>query len=231
MARSSESQRMSGETIGFTALHRPGRGELLLVAVIWIAVAIGLAVASENFGLLPDTWLGPMLMGLLLLFPFGLISVMVTSARRVLRRKTKGDVAEGLRSMRIHWPVRRSGSGYGRWAKSELGLPRTIADSSLEAGLDDIPVPAGLIEPERVRSSRPGTIVGCLLGGLFAVYFASMAIVVALRTPGTTGKMVGWAVAVWLLCSVVIGVLRLPIVHRSRRLPAFLRWLGCGWWC
>jgi len=219
---------MSGEGIGFAALHRPGRGELLLVAALWIAVAIGLAVASENFGLLPDTWLGPMLLGLLLLFPFALMVVMVWSAGRVLRRNAKGDLAHGRRSLGIHWPVRRSGGGYRGWSRVELGLPRTIADSSLEDALADIPVPAGLIEPERVQWSRPGSILGCLFGGFIGLWFAAGAIGFAMRANSATGRFVAWTLAGCFLCSILSGVLRLPFVHRSRRLPPFLRSIGRG---
>jgi membrane protein implicated in regulation of membrane protease activity len=85
-------------------------------------------------------------------------------------------------------------------------------------------IPDGLVEPEKIRISKPGSMLGCIFGvafSLFAIWL--MFLSVRMRFPA---MYIFWIVILLMVLNILQLILGLPIVHRSRKLPAFLRSIG-----
>jgi membrane protein implicated in regulation of membrane protease activity len=146
--------------------------------------------------------------------------------RLLPRGKPNGEIALKLQQLKVRWIIRRKGRGIRGWKRVELGLPRTIADSSLEEQLSNLTIPNGLIEPEQIRTSKPGSLLGCIVGVSFSL-FIIWAMFLAAGTP-FPAMAIFWGVIFLFLLNILRLILGLPIVHRSRKLPAFLRSIGRG---
>ncbi|MBC8308886.1 MAG: hypothetical protein ISR75_04220 [Phycisphaerales bacterium] len=146
--------------------------------------------------------------------------------RLLPRGKPKSEIALKLQQLKVRWIIRRKGRGVQAWNRVELGLPRTIADTSLEEKLSTVIIPNGLIEPEQIRSSKPGSLLGCIVGVAFSI-FIIWAMFLNARTP-FPAMTIYWVVIFLFLWNILRLILGLPAVHRSRKLPAFLRSIGRG---
>ena len=103
-------------------------------------------------------------------------------------------------------------------------MPRTIADISLEEQLGKVTVPDGLVEPEKIGTSKPGSMLGCILGVTFSLFVIwGMFLSLRMRFPS---MYIFWIVILLMVFNILQLILGLPIVHRSRKLPLFLRSIG-----
>jgi len=156
--------------IGYVELHRPGRWtkfSLLFVIIYVIIFVIIFAISSRaslSISLLPY---------LFVILPIIILLIDVRSRRRVLKAKKLDELATQLQKLSLRWLYFKSGKGITPWQREELGIPQTIADSSMKEAIEEISIPQGLVEPELVRTSKPGTILGCIFGGLFALFFVN----------------------------------------------------------
>ena len=206
--------------IGYVDLHRPGRWTKfsLLFVVIFAFV---LVVTIINIQIV--SWL----IGLFVILPIIILLIDVRSRRRVLKAKKLDELATQLQKLSLRWLYFKSGKGITPWQREELGIPQTIADSSMKEAIEEISIPQGLVEPELVRTSKPGTILGCIFGGLFALFF--VAIGISLIMQGNLNMSIfGWVVTLAMVWNLLRLILGLPILHRSRKMPPLLRAIGRG---
>ncbi len=211
---------MSIPNVGYVRLHRPGRLTIIF-AIVLLLMVIAFYTAIVQYGIAVD-W--AMLLAIALL-PFVIFVFDLLSRRRVsLLGKMPKGLATQLKELHPVWLLKRSGRGCRNWRRVELGLPRTIADESLNKMLNSIPIPDGLIEPEQILTSRPGSMLGCVFGVLFSLFLA-FAMFSAMRFPSFP-RVFGWVFASILLFNAIQLVLGLPMIHRSRKLPELLRRIG-----
>lgn len=207
----------SSENIGFVQLYRPGR----VTVVLAIAVIISIIPSLVFQGILFLS-----LIGIFVLFPFVLLIFESISRKRLLPRgKQSTELALQLKQLNVRWILRNSGGGVRGWNRIERGLPRTIVDSSLKEQLRKVTIPDGLIEPEKIHTSKPGSLLGCIVGVAFSA-FIIWAIVVATLIVTIIGSMIKWLIIAFFLLNIIQLILGLPVVHRSRKLPKFLRAVG-----
>jgi membrane protein implicated in regulation of membrane protease activity len=211
---------MSNPSIGYVKLHRPGRFTIIFAIVLLVAVLVFYIIAVQ-YGL-PTGWAlyASFVVSPLLILCFGLLS----KHRVVPRGQLPTGLATQLKELDAKWPLMKSGKGCRSWNRIELGLPRTISDISLMEKLESISIPEGLIEPEQILTSNPGSMLGCLFGVAFSLFFAFVAISAA-RFPLISSAF-AWVIAIVLIFNAIQLVLGLPIIHRSRKLPEFLRRIG-----
>lgn len=211
---------MSPENVGFVQLHRPGRLSIILAIVLFF-VLIAIYIAGVQYGIVTG-W--AMILAIVLL-PFVILVFDQFSQQRVsLHGKLPEGFATQLKELRPKWLMKQSGKGCKHWRRVELGLPRTIADSSLQKKLNSIAIPDGLIEPEQILTSKPGSMLGCIFGVAICLPLA-LAMISATRLPFFP-PILGWVLASILLFNTIQLVLGLPMIHRSRKLPEFLRRIG-----
>ena len=211
---------MSIPNVGYVKLHRPGRLTIILAIVLFL-VLIAFYVAGVQYGISPD-W--AMFLAVVL-SPFVILAFDFLSRRRVsfLGKMPEGFAAQ-LKELKPAWLLKQSGKGCKNWKRVELGLPRTIADDSLKRKLNAIPIPDGLIEPEQILTSKPGSLLGCVFGVALSLFMV-FAMVSTTRFP-LFSPVVGWVIASILLFNAIQLVLGLPVIHRSRKLPELLRRIG-----
>ena len=204
--------------VGFVQLHRPGRVSILITCVI--VVAIIATYIFTMYGML-NTYIIPVIIAL----PFAVILFDSFFRKRLLPRgKPRCELGSQLKKLTLRWLLKRSGRGVKGWNRVDLGLPRTIADSSLEEQLSKMIIPDGLVEPEQITTSKPGSLLGCIFGVGFSMFFIwVMTLSVGRVFPA---MFVFWIVIGVLLWNIARLILGLPSVHRSRKLPAFLRVIG-----
>lgn len=206
--------------IGYVDLHRPGRWtKFSLLFFIIFATVLGVTIINIQ------RWYG--LAGVFVILPIIIILIDVRSKRKVLKAKKLDELATQLQKLSLRWLYFNSGKGITPWQRNELGLPQTIADTSMEEAIEEITIPQGLVEPELVRTSKPGTILGCIFGGLLALFFVSIGISLILRT-NLTMSIAGWVITIAMLWNLLRLILGLPILHRSRKIPPLLRAIGRG---
>ncbi len=210
---------LSTKKIGYVDLHCPGRwgASFLVLAVIPLVIVFVTIIDSEfMFYLLSMVGILP---ALILLGD-------VQSRRKLLKGKKYEGLASEVQQLSLRWLYFTSGKGVQPWKKDELSLPQTVADVSMEEFLQEIHIPEGLIEPELVQTSQPGSMFGCLAGLLFSLFFIGGAFTYAMRGGGAS--IFGWLIVSLLLWNMARLVLGLPFIHRSRKLPAILRTIGRG---
>ena len=211
---------MSIQKVGYVRLHRPGR--LTNVVTVFLFVILVAAYITSVQNGVASGW--AMLLAVVL-SPFVVLTFDFVSRRRVsLLGNLPDGFAAQLKELNPAWLLKQSGKGCKNWRRVELGLPRTIADESLKTKLNAIPVPDGLIEPEQILTSKPGSMFGCVFGVTLSLFMAFAMIYTALFAPFF--PVFSWVLAVILLFNVIQLVLGLPVVHRSRKLPEFLRRIG-----
>ena len=207
--------------IGYVDLHRPGRWSKfsLLFVVIFTSVLVVTIINIQKF-----FWL----VGIFFIFPIIILLIDVRSKRKVLKSKKLDELATQLQKLSLRWLYFKSGKGITPWQREELGIPQTIADSSMKEAIEEISIPQGLVEPELVRTSKPGTILGCIFGGLFALFFVAIGISLIMNSRNPTMSISGWVVTLAMLWNLLRLILGLPILHRSRNMPPLLRAIGRG---
>ena len=206
--------------IGYVDLHRPGRWtKFSLLFFIIFATVLGVTIINIQ------RWYG--LAGVFVILPIIIILIDVRSKRKVLKAKKLDELATQLQKLSLRWLYFKSGKGITPWQREELGIPQTIADSSMKEAIEEISIPQGLVEPELVRTSKPSTILGCIFGGLLALFFVSIGISLILRT-NLTMSIAGWVITIAMLWNLLRLILGLPILHRSRKIPPLLRAIGRG---
>ena len=157
----------------------------------------------------------------LMFFPFILgIADAVLRKRLLPFGSLHGELAKRLKRLKTCWLLRKSGRGIRDLQRIDLALPRTVADQSLKVNLDSIEIPDGLIEPERILTSKPGSLFGCVFGVLFSGFIIWGVLLV--RIPSTYL----WILVAMLSWHIVHLILGLPSVHRSKKLPTLLRRIG-----
>ena len=211
--------------IGYVDLHRPGRWTrfslfFVIIFVIIFATVLGVRVTNNQnfFGIT----------GLVVILPIMILLIDVRSKRKVLKSKKLDELATQLQKLSLRWLYFKSGKGITPWKREELGIPQTIADSSMKEAIEEISIPQGLVEPELVRTSKPGTILGCIFGGLFALIFVAIGISLIMNSRNPTMSISGWVMTLAMLWNLPRLILGLPILHRSRKMPALLRAMGRG---
>ncbi len=204
--------------VGFVQLHRPGRVSILITCVIVVAIIAMYFFAM--YGIL-NTYIIPVVTAL----PFAVLFFDSFFRKRLLPRGTpRCELGSQLKKLTLRWLLKRSGRGVKGWNRVDLGLPRTIADSSLEEQLSKMIIPDGLVEPEQITTSKPGSLLGCIFGVGFSMFIIwAMILAVGMAFPA---MFVYWIVIGVLLWNIARLILGLPSVHRSRKLPAFLRVIG-----
>ena len=163
-----------------------------------------------------------------MILPIIILLINVRSRRRVLKAKKLDELATQLQKLSLRWLYFKSGKGITPWQRGELGLPQTIADSSMKEALEEISIPQGLVEPELVRTSNPVTILGCILGGILILFFVSVGILLIMNSRNPTMSILGWVITLAMLWNLPRLILGLPILHRSRNMPPLLRAIGRG---
>ena len=206
--------------IGYVDLHRPGRWSKFsfLFVVIFASVLVVTIINIQKF-----SWL----VGIFFIFPIIILLIDVRSKRKVLKSKKLDELATQLQKLSLRWLYFKSGKGTTPWQREELGLPQTIVDSSMKEALEEIAIPQGLVEPELVRTSKPGTILGCIFGGLSALFFVATGIQLIMSS-NPTMSISGWVITLAMLWNMLRLILGLPILHRSRNMPLLLRAIGRG---
>lgn len=211
---------MSNANIGFVQLHRPGR------LTVVIAVAVLILIIGAYFTMMVKGIMNWYVLGVFVLLPIVLLIFDSVSRKRILKRGTqKSELASQLKELKIRWLLLKKGGGVRLWNRVERGLPRTIADSSLKEQLNKVIIPQGLIEPEHIRTSKPGSLLGCIVGVAFSA-FVIWGIFLATRMMPSSARTFMWVVAAILFWNIVQLILGLPVVHRSRKLPSFIREIG-----
>lgn len=211
---------MSTSNVGFVRLHRPGRLTIILAIVLFL-VLIAFYVAGVQYGITT----GWTIILTMVLLPFVILAFDQFSRRRLsLLGKLPEGFAAQLKELGPRWLMKQSGKGCKHWRRVELGLPRTIADCSLKNKLESITIPDGLVEPEQILTSKPGSMLGCIFGVAISLLLA-IAMISATRFP-VFPPIFGWVIASIFLFNAIQVVLGLPMIHRSRKLPAFLRRIG-----
>jgi hypothetical protein len=207
--------------IGYVDLHRPGRWTKfsLLFVVIFAFVLVVTIVSIQIF-----SWL----VGIFFIFPIIIILIDARSKKKVLKSKKLNELATQLQKLSLRWLYFKSGKGITPWQREELGIPQTIADSSMKEAIEEISIPQGLVEPELVRTSKPGTILGCIFGGLFTLFFVAIGISLIMDSRNPTMSIFGWVTTLAMLWNLLHLILGLPILHRSRKMPPLLRAIGRG---
>ena len=217
--------------IGYVELHRPGRWAKfsLFYVIIFVIIFVNVLdyiIINNNF--FKNAYL-------FVIIPIGILLYDVRSRRRVLKSlpmyskaKKLDELATQLQKLSLRWLYFKSGKGITPWQREELGLPQTIADSSMKEALEEICIPQGLVEPELVRTSNPVTILGCILGGILILFFVSVGISLIMNSRNPTMSITGWFVTLAMLWNLPRLILGLPILHRSRNMPPLLRAIGRG---
>ena len=207
--------------IGYVDLHRPGRWTKfsLLFVVIFAFVLVVTIISIQIF-----SWL----VGIFFIFPIIIILIDARSKKKVLKSKKLNELATQLQKLSLRWLYFKSGKGITPWQREELGIPQTIADSSMKEAIEEISIPEGLVEPELVRTSKPGTILGCIFGGLFTLFFVAIGISLIMDSRNPTMSIFGWVTTLAMLWNLLHLILGLPILHRSRNMPPLLRAIGRG---
>jgi uncharacterized integral membrane protein len=220
MARNAKDM-MPTPKIGYVELHRPGQWTIfsLFFVIIFVIIFAISSFASLSISLLPC---------LFVILPIIILLIDVRSRRRVLKAKKLDELATQLQKLSLRWLYFKSGKGITPWQREELGLPQTIADSSMKEALEEICIPQGLVEPELVRTSNPVTILGCILGGILILFFVSVGISLIMNSRNPTMSITGWFVTLAMLWNLPRLILGLPILHRSRNMPPLLRAIGRG---
>ncbi len=209
---------MSRSNIQYLNLYRPGRLAIILAFIYLIAVIFYTFYAifeSFQFYVLILLLLSPVCIGIIdsvlrkRLLPFGTVS---------------DERTQTLKKLKIRWLLRNGGGGVRNWRRNELELPRTIADQSLEKQLSAVTIPDGLIEPESIKTSKPGSLFGCIVGvsiNLLVIWWMFSS--VGFTFPSMAVFWIVFLVCVLNMLQLILG---LPLVHRSRKLPPILREIG-----
>ncbi len=210
---------MSAKKIGFVELHCPGRWgtNYVVFAILPLLILFLLSIEMVHIFYFLSTI--AIILALIILFD-------VKSRRKVLRGKKHVGMALQLQQLSLRWLCFNSGKGVHPWKREELSLPQTIADVSMADLLQEIEIPEGLIEPELVQTSQPGSMFGCLAGMFLSLFFIGGAMTYAMRGGGAS--IFGWFIVALLLWNMARLVLGLSFIHRSRKLPAILRRIGRG---
>jgi len=204
--------------VGFVLLHRPGR-----VAVI-VAFVLMLAIGATYFFTM-YRMLNAYFIPVMIVIPFVVLIFDSFLRKRLLPRgKSPSELASQLKKLNISWILKKNGRGIRKWNRSDLDIPRTIADSSLEEQLSKVTIPGGLVEPEHIRTSKPGSLLGCIVGVAISL-FIIWGMILAAGTAFPSMYVYWFAIAIlsWNMLQLILG---LPVVHRSRKLPSFLRAIG-----
>ncbi len=204
----------NADKIGYTKLYCPGR-----VAVI-IAVLLLVAIIGSYYlvmaGVIHFSYIV-----VLMALPFVVVIIDFFMRKRLLPRgKQKTQLALSLKKLKLRWLLRKNGSGLRQWDRKKLDLPRTVADSSFKDKLSKVIIPDGLVEPEKITASRPGSLFGCILGTAIALL-----VIWGLISTGVT-SLLKWSVIALLCWNILRLILGLPSIHRSRKLPFVLRAIG-----
>ena len=191
-----------------------------------LAIVVLISIIGSYFALMLQGIMSWYVLGIFVALPFVLFIFDSISRKRLLPRgKQKTELTTQLKQLKVRWLLRNSGGGIRRWNRLERGLPRTIADSSLEEQLNKVAIPNGLVEPEKIHTSKPGSLLGCIVGVAFSALLIWAIFFVTLRLP-IMGSTIKWLIIAVLLWNIIQLILGLPVVHRSRKLPSFLRAIG-----
>ena len=204
--------------VGFVQLHRPGRLSVLIACIFCVTLVASYFLAA--YQVLSLYFIPP-----IILMPFVIFIFDSFYRKRLLPSgKPTSKLASQVKKLTLRWLLKRSGRGVKGWNRVGLGLPRTIADSSLQEQLSTVVIPQGLVEPEQITTSKPSSLLGCIIGVTLSL-FIILGIVLA---AGTAMPSMGffWIVVLVLLWNILQLILGLPAVHRSRKLPAVLRVIG-----
>jgi len=209
---------VNNENIGFVEFHRPGR--LILVGGLLVPVAVFFFwLTREPFLLLLCLVGAPLL----------LILTDLVSKRKLLPYVQNGSVLHTkLKKSGIAWLYNNNGRGVRAFDRTNLGLPRTVGDSTLQVELNEIEIPKGLTEPERIRGAVPSNVVTSIIGCIFCL----LLLLGMWRLAGSTAppniRKFAWIVMgiiVLCFCMLIIG---LPVFQKNKVLPDFFRNLGRG---
>ena len=204
----------NADKIGYTKLYCPGRVAVIIAVLFFIT-----SFCSYYF-----VMVGIMQIYFIVIFiilPFVVVTIDFFMRKRLLPRgKQKTELALSLKKLKLRWLLRKNGSGLRQWDRKKLDLPRTVADSSFKDKLSKVIIPDGLVEPEKITASRPGSLFGCILGTAIAL-LVIWGLITA-RIP----SLLKWSVIVLLCWNILRLILGLPSIHRSRKLPFFLRVIG-----
>lgn len=209
---------MSKGNVQFVDLYRPGRAAVIVAILLLLLIVT--AFSLTMYGML-NVYIFP---GIVVL-PFVVLVLDSLFRKRLLPCGTStSELASQLKKLKVHWILKRNGCGIRRWKREELQLPRTIADSSLAEELCKVTIPGGLVEPEQIGTSKPGSLLGCIFGVTISL-FVIWGMFLSLRMRFSS-MYIFWIVIVMMSGNILQLILGLPIVHRSRKLPAFLRTIG-----
>lgn len=169
--------------------------------------------------------------GVLLLFTFLCPAVLLeaVSKRRLLPRVREETANhKALKESGISWLLRVSGRGVHQFNRVEVGLPRTIADQSMVDELSLIAIPSGLVEPELVRNSKPGSTIGSIFAVVFSCFFLMVLARITQSTAQFGTKIFAWCMIPIFIWVLLVNVLSVPVLQKSTLLPAFWRCIGRG---
>ncbi|MBT4531291.1 MAG: hypothetical protein HOC27_08805, partial [Phycisphaerae bacterium] len=177
----------NADKIGYTKLYCPGRVAVIIAVLFFIT-----SFCSYYF-----VMVGIMQIYFIVIFiilPFVVVTIDLFMRKRLVPRgKPKTELALNLKKLKLRWLLRKNGSGLRQWDRKKLDLPRTVADSSFKEKLSKVIIPDGLVEPEKVTASRPGSLLGCILGTAIALL-----VIWGLISTGVT-SLLKWSV-IALLC-------------------------------
>ncbi len=204
----------NADKIGYTKLYCPGRVAVIIAVLFFIT-----SFCSYYF-----VMVGIMQIYFIVIFiilPFVVVTIDLFMRKRLVPRgKPKTELALNLKKLKLRWLLRKNGSGLRQWDRKKLDLPRTVADSSFKDKLSKVIIPDGLVEPEKITASRPGSLFGCILGTAIAL------LVIWGLFSATVPSLLTWSVIALLCWNVFRLILGLPSIHRSRKLPFVLRAIG-----
>ncbi len=202
------------DKICYTKLYCPGRVAAIIAVLLFITI-----ICSYYFvmtGIMQIYYIV-----ILIILPFVVVIIDLFLRKRLLPRgKHQTELALSLKKLKLRWLLRKNGSGLRQWKRIKLGLPRTVADSSFKDNLSKAIIPDGLVEPEKITASRPGSLFGCILGTAIALLVIWG--LISVRVP----SLLKWFVIAMLFWNIFRLILGLPSIHRSRKLPFFLRAIG-----
>ena len=209
---------MNGEKIGFVAFHRPGRVSFIAILLLPFAV-IFFALMNEGFVLLL----------MLIVAPVILLVNDVVSKRKVVSKVTNASsLHSALEKSGVRWLYNNKGSGCSGFNRDASNLPRTVADISLFKQINEICIPDGLTEPERLKGSIPSNVLTSIIGVVVCLLFINGLFRLTQGTAPANIKIVSWLLMPLFcscLCLIIFG---LPVFQKNKILPDFFRRLGRG---
>ena len=202
----------------FVVFHRPGR--IIFIFTVLTPIVLFIAAVTGEQQVLLLTLIGA---------PLCIYICSILSKRQLLPIKSSvNSNYKKLKTTGISWIYRVKGSGIKGFDRNNYGLSRTVADQSLFLPLQNIQVPDGLVEPEKIYGSNPsnafGTVIGCIICVLSIIgCFRLMQSAVPSNI-----KTISWFAIGVLALAFCILFFSFPVFQKNKTIPDFLRLLGRG---